>query len=235
MPTSRTGCLPPARARINGVASVVGLSITAYALSKHKVLEWGVVDFLTAALAVTNTDLLSLLQWETSMPQYDGMPDKFTAQLPLIGVVVEDLPQLFIQGFYLITSGDTGNLVVLVSVAMSGCSLLLRFARGAFAFATSAADERLAESSPMRNWDAERMGKWFAELAATEPDIGLEPHASTLGAIPAVVLLKTLDALREAQPDLVHESGEVGGEDRDDYGKKDLAAAAAGVTLGHVL
>jgi len=50
-------------------------------------------------------------------------------------VVVEDLPQLIVQGAYMVVSGDTQNYVVLVSLAMSSISLLLRFTRSAMAAA----------------------------------------------------------------------------------------------------
>jgi len=40
-----------------------------------------------------------------------------------------------IQGAYLMVSGDTGNMVVLISVAMSAGSLLLRFTRSAISAA----------------------------------------------------------------------------------------------------
>ena len=83
---------------------------------------------------------------------------------------MDDLPQLFIQGFYLMTSGDTGNLVVLVSVSVSGCSLLLRCVRrGAFAFITSAGESKLAETSSIKDWDEGRLSEWLAGVAAEVP------------------------------------------------------------------
>ena len=65
---------------------------------------------------------------------------------------MEDLPLLLIPRFYLISSGDTGNLVMKVSVAMSGCSLLLRLVRGAFAFVWTANEPKLTETVRRARW-----------------------------------------------------------------------------------
>jgi len=126
----------------------------------------------------------------------------------VLGVVVEDLPQLFIQGFYLISSGDTGNLVVLVSVSVSGCSLLLRFVRGAFAFITSG-ESRLAETSPMREWDQGKMRAWLTRLFREDSALGVD-----VGCVPEVIhltasqLLGIADAVVSAQAGLVRDADE---------------------------
>lgn len=75
-----------------------------------------------------------------------GLPSATVAAMPTASVVVEDLPQLLVQGAYLLVSGDTGNLVVLISVGMSACSLLLRFTRSAMSAAGLAAVHSESES-----------------------------------------------------------------------------------------
>ena len=187
-----------------GVATLVGAGIVGYALYHHTVPEWGVVDVLTAVLAVTNPDLLSLLPWEGASDLYEGMPDAMTARLPVLGVMVEDLPQLFIQGFYLITSGDTGNLVVLVSVSMSGCSLLLRFVRGAFAFMQGTGESNLVGTSPMREWTSEKVKAWVTEVArASDPSLSLLDCLNLpVLSLSAPQWLALVDAFINAQRDL---------------------------------
>jgi len=216
-----------------GVASLVGAVIVGYAVWRHKVVEWGAVDVATVVLAVTNTDLLALLPWEDASDRYEGMPDATTARLPLVGVVVEDLPQLFIQGFYLISSGDTGNLVVLVSVSMSGCSLLLRFVRGAFAYIAGAEEPKLADTSPMKDWDAVGMRTWLADtVARADPALGLDADTvDTLSGIPSLRWLHLYDLVLANQDALRREEEEKN--DRNDYGKKEVAdsSLSAGLAL----
>ena len=212
-----------------GVASLVGVGIVGYAVWKHKVAAWGAVDVATAVLAVTNTDLLALLPWEDASDEYEGMPDATTARLPVFGVVVEDLPQLFIQGFYLISSGDTGNVVVLVSVSMSGCSLLLRFVRGAFAFIAGAEQPKLADTSPMKDWDAGRMRAWLADTVANaDPALGLDADAvDILSSIPSLRWLHLYDLVSANQSALRREEEER--QDRNDYGKREVASSSLSV------
>ena len=211
-----------------GVATLVGTGIVCYSVYHHNVTEWGVVDVFTVILAVTNPDLLALIPWENATDAYEGMPDATTARLPVMGVVVEDLPQLFIQGFYLISSGDTGNLVVLVSVAMSGCSLLLRFARGAFAFITSAGESKLVDTSPMRDWDADRLSEWLASVAASSPALG--GAVQRVQGLSPEVFLGLVDAVISAQPRLVEEAAEEEEErDRNKFTRSDVAVSAVSV------
>jgi len=211
-----------------GVASLVGAGIVCYALWHHKVAEWGVVDCVTVVLAVTNTDLLALLPWEGADDLHEGMPDATTARLPVAGVVVEDLPQLFIQGFYLISSGDTGNIVVLVSVSVSGCSLLLRFVRGAFAFVAGGGESHLAETSPMKDWGVGRLSEWLAGLSASDPE--LETVVQRLQGLPSNALLRVVDAVCSAQPLLIKEAEKEAEErDRNKIGNNGVASSAVQV------
>ena len=212
-----------------GLASLVGAGIVGYALWHHKVAEWGLVDYVTAFLAVTNTDLLALLPWENASDAHEGMPDATTARLPVMGVVVEDLPQLFIQGFYLISSGDTGNLVVLVSVSVSGCSLLLRFVRGAFAFMASVSESKLVETSPMKDWDAGKLSEFLAGLSAADP--ALENVVQRTQGLPPLDLLRLVDALLSAQPRLIKEAEDEEEEDRDrnKFGKNEVVSSTVEV------
>ena len=213
-----------------GVATLVGAGIVGYAVRRHKVVEWGAVDVVTAVQAVTNTDQLALRPWESGSDAYEGMPDATTARLPVLGVVVEDLPQLFIQGFYLITSGDTGNLVVLVSVSMSGCSLLLRFVRGAFAFIAAAEEPKLAETSPMKDWDGARMRAWLADMVAhADPSLGLDADLAALDLLTPAQLLHILDAIKASQEALLKEEEEK--HDRNNYTKEDVATSALSASL----
>ena len=215
-----------------GVATLVGIGIVAYSLWHHEVAEWGAVDVVTVVLAVTNTDLLALLPWVGASDAYEGMPDRTTAQLPVMGVVVEDLPQLFIQGIYLITSGDTGNVVVLVSVSMSGCSLLLRFVRGAFAFVKGGIESNLAETSPMRKWDVGRLSEWLSGLASEDPTLASIVQR-TQGAS-SIDFLRLVDACFSAQHRLLAEEEEEeeekeGERDRNKFTKGEVASSAMSV------
>jgi len=142
-----------------------------------------------------------------------------------VGVVVEDLPQLFIQGFYLISSGDTGNLVVLVSVAMSGCSLLLRFVRGAFAFMAVGSESKLAETSPMKDWDAAKLGEWLASKSAAYPV--LEALVQRNEGLSPDTLLRLADVVNQAQADLIREAEEAEDGDRNNYSKGDVASSSS--------
>ena len=216
-----------------GVATLVGAGIVGYSVWHHKVTEWGAVDVATVVLAVTNTDLLALLPWESASDAYEGMPDATTAKLPVVGVVVEDLPQLFIQGFYLISSGDTGNLVVLVSVAMSGCSLLLRFVRGAFAFMAVGSESTLAETSPMKDWEAAKLGEWLASKSAADPV--LEALVQRNEGLSPDTLLRLADVVNQAQADLIREAEEAEDGDRNNYSKGDVASSSSLSVLGAAL
>jgi len=149
-----------------------------------------------------------------------------------VGVVVEDLPQLFIQGFYLISSGDTGNLVVLVSVAMSGCSLLLRFVRGAFAFMAVGSESTLAETSPMKDWDAAKLGEWLASVSAA--DTALEAFVQRNEGVSPDTLLRVADVVNRAQAVLIREAEEAEDGDRNNYSNGDVASSSLGV-LGAAL
>ena len=132
--------------------------------------------------------------------------------------------QLFIQGFYLITSGDTGNVVVLVSVSVSGCSLLLRFVRGAFAFIASAGESKLAETSPMRNWDTGRLNEWLAGVAAEVPALAV--YAQRTQRLPPKDLLCFVDYIISAQAGLLREAEEEAEErDRNKFTKSDVASS----------
>jgi len=183
---------------------------------------------------VTNTDLLALLPWENASDAHEGMPDATTARLPVMGVVVEDLPQLFIQGFYLITSGDTGNVVVLVSVSVSGCSLLLRFVRGAFAFITSAGESKLAETSFIKDWDTGRLNEWLAHMAAEDPTLAL--CVQRVQGLLSEELLRFVDALNSAQPGLIRDAEEEAEErNRNKFTNADVATSAVGGARTRVL
>jgi len=141
----------------------IGMVITVRMLGAHELrTEPGWVDLAVVALSVTNLDLLQLLTWDIT--SYNGLPDQSMNTLPTITVVAEDLPQLFIQAIYLIMSGDTNNIVVLVSVSISGCSLLLRFARGAMHFATRIAPEGgVVNTSKIKDWDHDKLTKWLVQ------------------------------------------------------------------------
>jgi len=192
-----------------------------------------VVDVVTVVLAVTNTDLLALLPWENASDAHEGMPDATTARLPVLGVVVEDLPQLFIQGFYLITSGDTGNLVVLVSVSVSGCSLLLRFVRGAFAFIASGSESKFAETSPIKDWDTGRLNEWLTGAAAEDPS--LAEFIQRNQGLPPDVLLRFVDFFFAAHPGLVKDAEEEAEErDRNKFTKSEVATSAVEVLAAGV-
>ena len=143
------------------------------------------------------------------------------------------MTQLFIQGFYLITSGDTGNVVVLVSVSVSGCSLLLRFVRGAFAFIASAGESKLAETSPMRDWDTGRLNEWLAGVAAEDPVLALcVQHTRGL---PPLALLRMVDCINSAQAGLLREAEEEAEErDRNKFTNADVASSAVEVVAAGV-
>ena len=119
-------------------------------------------------------------------------------------------------------------MVVLVSVSVSGCSLLLRFVRGAFAFIASAGESKLAETSPMRNWDTGRLNEWLAGVAAEDPVLalcvqhtrGLPPHA----------LLHFVDFIISAQAGLLQAAEEEAEErDRNKFTNADVATSTAEV------
>ena len=120
---------------IVGVATLVGAGGVYYAMSNHELIAPapGVVEYVLAFAAVTNMELLGLMPWVSDA--VGGLPSATVAFMPTASVVVEDLPQLIIQGAYMVVSGDTENYVVLVSLAMSSISLLLRFTRSAMAAA----------------------------------------------------------------------------------------------------
>ena len=141
-----------------GVAVVVGAYGVYYAMSRHALIAPapGVVEYFLAAAAVTNMELLSLMPWEDD--HVGGLPSTTVAAMPTASVVVEDLPQLMVQGAYLMVSGDTGNLVVLMSVGLSACSLLLRFTRSAMSAAglqVAPASDTDSESSDGTSSDEE--------------------------------------------------------------------------------
>ena len=120
---------------IVGVATLVGAGGVYYAMSNHELIAPapGVVEYVLAFAAVTNMELLGLMPWVSDAA--GGLPSATVAFMPTASVVVEDLPQLIVQGAYMVVSGDTQNYVVLVSLAMSSISLLLRFTRSAMAAA----------------------------------------------------------------------------------------------------
>jgi len=118
-------------------STLIGLAVVVLVLRRHSLREFDFVSTVLIIMATTNLDLLPLLPWADDSK--DGVPDHKMNSLPTITILAEDLPQLLIQGSYLITSGDTGNVLVLVSVSISGCSLLLRFARGAMSMVSSRA------------------------------------------------------------------------------------------------
>ena len=151
-----------------------------------------------------------------------------------MGVVVDDLPQLFIQGFYLMTSGDTGNLVVLVSVSVSGCSLLLRCVRrGAFAFITSAGESKLAETSSIKDWDEGRLSEWLAGVAAEVP--ALASFVQRNQGLTPKDLLCFVDYINSAQAGLLREAEEEAEErDRNKFTNADVASSAVEVVAAGV-
>ena len=211
------------------MASLVGAGIVGYSVWHHKVAEWGVVDYVTAVLAVTNADLLALLPWENASDLHEGMPDATTARLPVAGVVVEYLPHLFIQGFYIISSGDTGNLVVLVSVSVSGCSLLPRFVRGAFVFIASAGESEEAETSPIKDLDAGRLNEWLAGAAAEDPALA-RCVQQIQGLLLPDELLRLVDFINTSQPGLLQAAEEEAEErDRNKFTKADVVTSTAEV------
>jgi len=138
-----------------GVAVVVGAYGVYYAMSRHALIAPapGVVEYFLAAAAVTNMELLSLMPWEDD--HVGGLPSTTVAAMPTASVVVEDLPQLMVQGAYLMVSGDTGNLVVLMSVGLSACSLLLRFTRSALLAAGMKVDHSDSDSVDTTSSDDE--------------------------------------------------------------------------------
>ena len=143
---------------IIGVAVLVGAGGVYYAMSNHELIAPapGIVEYVLAVASVTNLELLSLMPWEED--HVGGMPDRTVAAMPTTSVVVEDLPQLMVQGAYLMVSGDTGNLVVLISVGLSACSLLLRFTRSAMSAAglqVAPASDTDSESSDGTSSDEE--------------------------------------------------------------------------------
>jgi len=148
------------------LSTAIGAGVVVWVLSTHSVSRerWGVVDRVTAVLAATNLELLPLLPWEET--GYEGLPSKTVATVPTVTLFAEDLPQLFIQGLYLVLSRDIGNYVVIASVALSGCSLLLRFAKAAMHMLRRSghAESKLAETSPMLEWDGKQLREW-AETA----------------------------------------------------------------------
>jgi len=129
-----------------GVALIVGAYGVYYAMTNHELIAPapGMVEYVLAVAAATNLELLSLMPWVND--SVGGLPSATVAAMPTASVVVEDLPQLLVQGAYLLVSGDTGNLVVLISVGMSACSLLLRFTRSAMSAAGLAAVHSESES-----------------------------------------------------------------------------------------
>ena len=97
------------------------------------------LDWVVVVAAITNLELVVLIPWDED--SFSGMPDFVVASLPTLTVLVEDLPQLLIQGSYLMVSGDTDNLFVLLSVALSACSLLMRFTRSLLTIGARPVDE----------------------------------------------------------------------------------------------
>ena len=129
-----------------GVATLVGAGGVYYAMTNHELIAPapGIVEYVLAVASTTNMEMLSLMPWVDD--SVGGLPSTTVAAMPTASVVVEDLPQLMIQGAYLMVSGDTGNIVVLISVGMSACSLLLRFTRSAMAAAGMKVEHSDSES-----------------------------------------------------------------------------------------
>jgi len=119
--------------------------------------------------------------------------------------------------------------VVLVSVSVSGCSLLLRFVRGAFAFITSAGESKLAETSPIKDWDTGRLNEWLAGAAADNPALAWCVHRIQGPLLPDE-LLRLVDYVYSAQPGLLREAEEEAEErDRNKFTNADVATSAAEV------
>ena len=205
------------------LSTLIGAGVVTWVLRNHSVDEerWGMVDRVTAVLAATNLELLPLLPWaETS---YEGLPSKTVATVPTVTLFVEDLPQLFIQGLYLVLSRDIGNYVVIVSVALSGASLLLRFAKAAMHMLRQMGDakSRLAETSPMREWDPQQFAQWV-EASMSEAEVGSELYTgykSILSWNPAR-LLELVDAVFNYQATF-EENGEEDTAEREGEGEGD--------------
>jgi len=178
--------------------------VVVWVLSNHRISRerWGVVDAITAILAATNLELLPLLPWEETV--YEGLPSKTVATVPTVTLFAEDLPQLFIQGLYLVLSRDIGNYVVIASVGLSGCSLLLRFAKAAMHMLrrSGGPDSRLVETSPMRTWDDTKFSRWIqvkAAAARTEGSQELSKALDNLSAWTVSQLLHIVDAVNIEQ------------------------------------
>ena len=125
---------------------VLGAACVVHAYSNHAMVPPapGWLEYLMLVVATTNLELLTLIPWVEE--NVAGLPSAWIAFMPTAGVIVEDLPQLLIQGGYLVVSGDTGNLVVLISVGFSGMGLILRFTRASIAATSQALDGEDDES-----------------------------------------------------------------------------------------
>ena len=118
--------------------------------------------------------------------------------------------------------------MVLVSVTVSGCSLLLRFVRGAFAFITSAGESKLADTSPIKDWDTGRLNEWLAGMAAEDPTLAVFVQRNQ--GLPPAVLLRFADFLFAAQAGLLREAAEEAEErDRNKFTNADVATSAVEV------
>ena len=176
------------------ISTAVGLAIVLYVLVEHPLRELGPVDVLTASIAATNLELLALMPWVKTSA--GGMPSASSEKYPTITVLVEDLPQLFIQGTYLIVSGDTANYVVLVSVAISGASLLLRFARGAMTFMRVQGASIVPGESPMTDWTADEVKDWF--LANRVDSLSKDQVDALVGVLDGKGILALVQAVHDA-------------------------------------
>ena len=196
------------------VSTAVGLVIVLMVLVGHPLRELGVIDVLTASIAATNLELLALMPWEKTSP--GGMPSASSEKYPTITVFVEDLPQLFIQGSYLIVSGDTGNYVVLVSVAISGASLLLRFVRGAMTFMRVQGAPITPGESPMTDWTVDEVKEWF--LTHKADGLTQDQVNAMVGILDGKGILALVQAVHDAHDKMASN------EDSDDEGDGALTA-----------
>ena len=121
--------------------------------------------------------------------------------------------------------------MVLVSVSVSGCSLLLRFVRGAFAFIASGSESKFAETSPIKDWDTGRLNEWLAGMAAEDPTLAQCVERNQ--GLPPDELLRFVDAFNSAQAGLLREAEEEAEErDRNKFTNADVASSAVEVAAG---
>ena len=117
---------------------------------------------------------------------------------PTVTLLAEDLPQLFIQGLYLVLSRDIGNYVVISSVGLSGCCLLLRFAKAAMHMLRwiGCPDSRLVETSPIRTWDDTKFSRWIQVMASAARTEGSQELSKALDNLSAWTVSQLLSHRR---------------------------------------